>query len=97
LWGILKEKLYEREHANLEELKEHLIHLWNRIPISLCRKLIDSFNKKIDQVGERHGKRFNRLQFKQKKKKLERQECGIEDGIKTVLMKLCMLCLMTRL
>lgn len=70
LWAILKEKLYEKPHKDLKELQTHLLNLWNKIPISLCRKLIDSFDKKISQVGE--GERFNRLAFKQKKKKLTR-------------------------
>ena len=37
IWSILKEKLHERKHQTLDDLKKHLIFLWNRIPVGLCR------------------------------------------------------------
>ena len=60
IWALIKEKLQERKHKNLEELKSHLVFLWNRVPKGLCRKLINQFDKKIRLIKD-SGERINRL------------------------------------
>jgi hypothetical protein len=59
LWAIVQEKLYEKNYRNLDELKLALVKVWNSIPVSLCRKLVDSFEKKIEQIKET-GEKYNR-------------------------------------
>ena len=66
IWSILKEKLHERKHQTLDDLKNHLIFLWNRIPVGLCRKLIMQFNKKINLI-KKTGERINRIPKNKKK------------------------------
>ena len=42
----------------LEEKKEALIKLWNKIPVSLCERLCNSFDERINQVYESRGGRL---------------------------------------
>jgi transposase len=66
IWALLKQKLQEKKHNTLEELKAHLIFLWNRVPIGLCKKLIAQFDRKI-KIIENSGERINLLPKKKKK------------------------------
>ena len=65
LWAIVQNKLQEKEYKTLEEQKIALVEVWNRIPVSLCRKLCKTFDKRVEQVLESNGRRFNRMQYKQ--------------------------------
>ena len=69
LWAIVQAKLQEKSYKTLDELKLALVKIWNRIPITLCRKLIRSFNKRISQVYKTRGKRFTRKYTKVNGKK----------------------------
>ena len=66
VWCLLKQKLQERKHNTLEELKSHLVYLWNRFPIGKCKKLIAQFDKKLKIIRE-SGERINKLPYKKKK------------------------------
>ena len=60
LWAILVEKLNHYSFEDIGEMSKKLQWLWNRIPKSLCRHLISSFDKKIELIngnGERANKR----------------------------------------
>jgi transposase len=65
VWAILKERISRIQFKTLDEMKEGLIKLWNRIPVKLCRKLVSSFDEKIKALGERG----ERVVLKPKKKK----------------------------
>ena len=67
LWAILKEKLHERKHKTLDQLKKHLVFLWNRIPIGLCKKLVAKFDKKVHLVKD-SGERINVIKVQKKRK-----------------------------
>jgi len=65
LWAIVQNKLQEKTYTTMEQQKEELVKIWNRIPASLCEKLCDSFDKKILQIAKT-GKRYNSMRDKQK-------------------------------
>jgi hypothetical protein len=50
MWAIIQNKLHEKTYSNLDEMKEAFVKLWNRIPISLCQRLCNSFDKKVKQI-----------------------------------------------
>jgi len=61
LWAIVQNKLYQKkEFTDLNELKIELIRVWNRIPISLCRRLCNSFDKRLKQVMKTKGLRYSK-------------------------------------
>ncbi len=72
IWALLKQKLQEKKHKTLEELKAHLIFLWNRVPKGLCKKLIAQFDRKI-KIIEESGERINILPKKKKKMVLKKR------------------------
>ncbi len=72
IWALLKQKLQELKHKTLEELKAHLIFLWNRVPKGLCKKLIAQFDRKI-KIIEESGDRINILPKKKKKMVLKKR------------------------
>jgi hypothetical protein len=87
----LEEKLNEKEYKSLEEKKLALIYEWNRIPISLCKKLCQSFDHRINHVYETRGGRLKlnpvRVIIKyQKTLKFNRRWNDI-DEIETVVYK----------
>ena len=60
LRAILEEKLNKYQLRTLPELCDKLIHLWNKIPATLCKNLVKAFDEKINKVkndGERANKR----------------------------------------
>lgn len=60
LWAIVLEKLNQYTFKTVEDLTRKLQWVWNRIPKSICRNLIDSFDEKIQLVindGERTNRR----------------------------------------
>ena len=60
VWAILKEKLSKRNIKNLDELRDNILDIWSKFPISICEKLIEQFNEKIKHVNEMGGKRINK-------------------------------------
>jgi len=79
IWSQIKEKVSERKHKSLDDLKRHVVFLWNRIPVSLCRKLIRRFNRKIKVIKDT-GERINTLpprKIKERKKKRIRMKLRI--------------------
>ena len=52
------------------EDSEALVKIWNRIPKTLCQKIIDTFDKRIEQVKDT-GERYNR---RLEKKEVERPQ-----------------------
>jgi transposase len=80
MWAILKSKLYERKHEDLEDLMKHLVFLWNRIPIGLCKKLVRRFHEKVKGIidtGERIIKQGEKIK-KKKKNLVARQKWNIK-------------------
>ena len=60
LWGIVEERLNKYTFENTEEMAKKLQWIWNRIPKTICRNLVNSFDIKIgllDEDGERVNKR----------------------------------------
>ena len=68
VWAILKDKLSKRNIKNLDELRENIIDIWSKFPVSLCEKLCSQFNDKIKYVQEMKGKRINKDMVNQIKK-----------------------------
>ena len=60
LWAIVEEKLNCYSFNNLEEMTRKLLWVWNRIPKTICRNLIDSFDKKLELLEEKKGERVNK-------------------------------------
>ena len=60
VWAIIKEKLSKRNITNFDELRENILDIWVKFPISLCEKLCSKFKDKIKYVKEYKGKRINK-------------------------------------
>ena len=39
VWAILKEKLSRRDIKNFDDLRENILDIWIKFPVSLCEKL----------------------------------------------------------
>ena len=59
VWAILKEKLSKRNIKNYDDLRENILDIWVKFPVSLCEKLCSKFNDKIKYVKEYKGQRIN--------------------------------------
>jgi len=73
LWALVKARLYTKKFNNLDELKRALIEIWNAIPVSVCKRLVKNFVKKIKLVKKFGGRKLDRelvrsLQEKEKKR-----------------------------
>ena len=72
VWVILKEKLSRRDIKNFDDLRENIMDIWIKFPVSLCEKLCSNFVDKIKYVKEFKGKRINQeMSEKIKKDKKE--------------------------
>ena len=67
LWAIVEEKLNDYSFNSLEEMTRKLLWVWNRIPKTLCKNLIDSFDSKIEILGKKRGERVNKREHRPKK------------------------------
>ena len=56
LWAIVEEKLNYYSFNSLDEMTRKLLWVWKRIPKTICKNLIDSFDKKIELLGKKKGK-----------------------------------------
>ena len=60
VWAILKEKLSKRKIKNLDDLREQILDIWVKFPVSLCEKLCSQFKYKLKYIKKYEGKRINR-------------------------------------
>ena len=60
VWSILKEKLSKAKIKNLDDLRDHILDIWVKFPVSLCEKLCSQFKYKLKYVNEFGGKRINK-------------------------------------
>lgn len=58
LWCIVEKELRKKTYSNLEDMAKDMLDIWNRIPISLCRTLIDTFNKRIMFINKNKGMQY---------------------------------------
>ena len=65
LWAIVEARLHHKNYTSLEQMKLALLKIWNRIQVSLCERLCNSFDKRIEQI-HRTGKRYVRVATKKK-------------------------------
>lgn len=59
LWSIVEEQLNKYNFKNTEEMAQKLQWVWNRIPKTICRNLVNSFDEKIELLGK-DGERVNK-------------------------------------
>ena len=59
LWSIVEEQLNKYSFKNTEEMAQKLQWVWNRIPKTICRNLVNSFDEKIELLGK-DGERVNK-------------------------------------
>ena len=64
----MKEKLSKRDIKNFDDLRENIMDIWIKFPVSLCEKLCSNFTDKIRYVKEYLGKRINQDLFEKVKK-----------------------------
>ena len=67
LWAIVEEKLNNYFFISLESMTRKFLWIWNRIPKSICRNLIDSFDKKLEFKEKKRGERVNKRKHFPKK------------------------------
>ena len=74
VWAILKEKLSKRNIKNLDDLRENILDVWIKFPVSLCEKLCSTFNDKMKYIIDYEGKRINKEILEEiKKEKKEKK------------------------
>ena len=66
LWSIVEEKLNKYSFKNTSEMAQKLQYIWNRIPKTICKNLVKSFDEKINLLGK-DGERVNKREQKSKK------------------------------
>ena len=67
LWAIVEEKLNNYSFSSLEEMSKKLFWIWNRIPKTIYKYLVDSFDKKLELLGKKRGERVNKRNHLAKK------------------------------
>ena len=88
IWSLMEERVNEKQYATLDEKKFAVQELWNKIPISLCKRLCDSFDARIEQILKSGGKRVNTKQLKKRKKETHfKRKWNDEDGITRIIYK----------
>ena len=80
MWAIVEEKLNNYSFTSLESMTRKLLWIWNRIPKSICRNLIDSFDKKLELLGKKRGERVNKRKFFPKKSNFSWRNAYLEDN-----------------
>ena len=80
LWAIVEEKLNDYSFNSLEEMTKKLLWIWNRIPKSICRNLVDSFDKKLELLGKKRGERVNKRNHSSKKTNYSWRNAYYEDN-----------------
>lgn len=58
IWGLLEEKLYKTTIADVEELKQRLVHLWNSIPQQTVAAIVDQWRPRLHKCVEANGGHF---------------------------------------
>ena len=58
LWKELEKQLRMKEYETIEELKNALQLIWNSIPLSLCQRLMQSFEKRTKWVFDNLGNQY---------------------------------------
>lgn len=54
-WAWLKLALYAKQHSSLDEMWEHAQRIWNSMPLSMCKNLMDSIATRKAICIERQG------------------------------------------
>jgi hypothetical protein len=55
VWGVLKEKLREREYSDIEQLKNDIKKEWNKFSIPLRLRRIDKIPARLKLLIDRGG------------------------------------------
>ena len=63
LWSIVEERLNKYNFKDTDEMVKKLQSIWNRIPKTICRNLINSFDEKIG-ILNKDGERVNKRKYK---------------------------------
>lgn len=79
LWAIVEEKLNSYTFNSLEEMTTKLQWVWNRIPKKICSNLINSFDKKIELLKQKHGERVNKRKHLTKESNYTWKNCYNDD------------------
>ena len=80
LWAIVEEKLNHYSFTSLESMTRKLLWIWNRIPRTICRNLVDSFDKKLELLGKKRGERVNKRKHFPKKSNYSWRNPYLEDN-----------------
>ena len=74
IWSVVQAQLEGKKVTTLDELKNEIVYIWNRIPDSFFKKICDKFIedlKKVAKTGHRvrgkRGKKDNKEKFVLKK------------------------------
>jgi len=85
LWAIVEEKLNNYSFNSLEEMTKKLLWIWNRIPRTICKNLVDSFDKKIELLGKKRGERVNKREHFTNKTNYSWRNAYSEDNKFTIV------------
>lgn len=55
VWSFIMRKLEGKKFKDLEQLKNDVLYIWNRIPKKYCAKIVEKFNKDIIYLSKSGG------------------------------------------
>ena len=62
IWLRVEYEIRKKQYGTLRELREAVIHVWNRIPLKLCQDVISSFYRRVNWTMKKGGlPYFNKL------------------------------------
>uniref|UniRef100_A0A915EH83 Transposase n=1 Tax=Ditylenchus dipsaci TaxID=166011 RepID=A0A915EH83_9BILA len=56
LWGYLKSRIYRTQPADLNELRQRIVHEFENLPGDMVLRSIDSYGRRLERCLEVEGK-----------------------------------------
>ena len=69
IWSVVQAQLESKKITTLDELKNEILYIWNRIPDSFCKKICDKFIEDLKKVGKTGHRVKDKSGKKDKKEK----------------------------
>ena len=85
VWAILKRELSKTKNSNLNELREHVLDIWSKFPVELCKKIVGEFDSKIKICQKEEGKILTKTLYKKYAEETKLKNKGKEYAEETKL------------
>jgi len=82
IWAIVEDQLAKRQsvYNSLKDKMTTLVDIWNKIPVELCKRLVKSFDKRIETVKP-SGYRLNKFLLKKRCSPEEKEEKKMRENL----------------